>query len=134
MAESRHSTTVPARQCIFTKADVMRKAWAIYKDIHAKYENWQFERGIHDGSFSGALKAAWRAMKAAAAEAARKAAEAANPYAAAIAVMRHNIGNLQYKPFGHDIRKERARIEKDIQRLLDLGNVLTATPSIALAR
>jgi hypothetical protein len=102
-----------------SKAEVIRLAWAKYREIHARYEKWQIERGIIDGSFSHALKTAWRILKEEAAAVGRKAAEFANPFAERIAGLRAQIDYLTYKPFGHHIAAERAALQcqiNDLQR------------------
>jgi hypothetical protein len=113
---------------MFSKTEIMRKAWAIYKEVHATYADWQIERGIVDGSFSGALKTAWRVIKARVVQAARKAAEMANP---AIVALRSRINALQFKSFGHNIQRERQALELQIAKLLKAGDV-NGTFSLAL--
>jgi hypothetical protein len=59
---------------MINRSEVMKEAWKHYRWVHATYEAWQIERGIHDGSFANALRVGWRVMKAKEAEAAKKAA------------------------------------------------------------
>lgn len=100
---------------MFNKSEIMNQAWAIYRRIHATYADWQFERGIHDGSFSGALKQAWRSVKRAAAEAALKVLEALIPEARAI---RAEIDALKYKGFAHNIHRELVALEEELAAIL----------------
>jgi hypothetical protein len=55
---------------MFDKAQIMRMAWAKYREFRQRYAPWQIERGVVDASFSNCLKIAWRTAKREAAEAA----------------------------------------------------------------
>jgi hypothetical protein len=48
--------------------------------------------------------------------------------------MRHNIENLQYRSFRYNIRAERAQIEAEITRLLDMGHAMAPAQSFATMR
>lgn len=100
---------------MFDKSQIMKDAWAHFREIHATYADWQFERGIHDGSFSNALKVAWRQAKARAAEIARKLKEMANPQ---VVALRQSIEALTYKGFAHNIKRERAVLEGRINAIM----------------
>ena len=100
---------------MFNKSEIMKEAWAHYRHMHETYAAWQFERGIHDGSFSAALKIAWARAKSRKAEAARKAAEASNPR---VVALRAAIHDLQYRGFACNIRRERNQLEAEIDAIM----------------
>ena len=98
-----------------SRSKVMRKAWELYRYTRSRYAQWQFDRGIADGSFSAALKAAWRIVKE---EAAKMAREANSAVAERVSAFRAEIDALKYKPFGHHIDRERAALQAQISRLI----------------
>lgn len=100
---------------MFNRSEIFKAAWANYHRTHANAAAWQIERGIVDGSFSKALKTAWRVAKAKQAADARKQAIEANPTAAAIA---HQIDMLQFKSSRIDIAAQRANLTAHLNQLI----------------
>lgn len=106
---------------MFNYSQIMRAAWARYRDIRARYGKWQIERGIIDASFSACLKTEWRIAKADAAKAARQRkidALLAGSQAGTLRALLTALENVQYPSFRFSASEQRATIERKIEALI----------------
>ncbi len=96
---------------------IMRQAWAQVRDIRARYEAWQIERGIVDGSFRTALRSAWFQAKKTAAQ--RKAFERlSEEQKAIVAVKQKARRDTIYLPAHVSMAAEVRRIQNEINAIV----------------
>lgn len=100
------------------KSRIFKSAWKIYHSVRKRYAQWQFDRGIVDGSFASALKDAWAHEKRMVQEA-----MARFVYGAEIKALEAQKAALDYKPIGHSISDEQNRISKQISSYLSASNI-----------
>lgn len=105
----------------FNRSEIMKDAWARYRDIRVQYSAKQIELGFVDGSFSACLVIAWRVAKKQAAAKARQARIDAMLTSTNGERLRGLLGALQnsnFLSFRFDQAAERARIEQAISDLI----------------
>lgn len=106
---------------MFNRSEIMKDAWARYRDIRVRYSAKQIERGFVDGSFSACLVIAWRVAKKQAAAKARQVRIDAMLTTANGERLRGLLGALEssnYLSFRFSQGDERARIERAINQLI----------------
>jgi len=95
---------------MFNRSEIMKAAWVRCRYVRRSYGQWQFDRGIIDGTFANALRIEWRVAK----EAARNAAVMAGPNASRIEAIRDQIDALKYKSFQINVEPRRRALEAEL--------------------
>ncbi|MCV3734980.1 hypothetical protein OCK02_02095 [Rhizobium sp. TRM96647] len=106
---------------MFNRSQIMKDAWAFYRDFRTRYGAWQIERGHVDASFSRCLKMAWSAAKNAAATVAHKLRvqrALAGPKAPQLQVLLNALQNVDFLPFRCRAADQRAAINTKIETLI----------------
>lgn len=109
------------RKSVYDLSRIMKDAWRRHRDIHARYEAWQIERGVVDGSFSACLKMAWRAAKNDAAAVAHKRkmdAVMAGPKGPTLTALVKALQSVDYASFRYRAADQRAAIQAQIDYLV----------------
>ena len=102
-----------ANSTSINKSRIFKLAWKLFRRVHARYGAWQITRGIVDGSFSHALRAAWAEEKRLV-----RAAQGRAAHSKQIRVLEARKEALSYKPIGHRISAERASLDRQINQLI----------------
>jgi enoyl-[acyl-carrier-protein] reductase (NADH) len=101
---------------MFNRAEIMKKAWAKYREFRKFYASWQIERGIVDASFSNCLSIAWRIAKSEASAAAAQAkalADYGDRAAERVRELTNELMRIDSRPFGlrsHRVADDRAAL------------------------
>lgn len=106
---------------MFSKSEIMRDAWAMWREKRARYAAWQFERGIHDGSFSTCLRTAWAKAKRARDNAERRAKVErilSGPKGLTLIEMQRALEAVDYLPSHMNASRRRASITAQIEALI----------------
>ncbi|MBD8555434.1 hypothetical protein IFT84_13060 [Rhizobium sp. CFBP 8762] len=106
---------------MFNLSQIMKSAWAHYRNIHERYSPIQFKRGLIDGSFSRCLRIAWREAKEAveaAAKAAKLAIIMAGPRGNTLRDLQAALIEVQYLSFRYRATDRRAALEQEIETLI----------------
>ena len=106
---------------MFNRSQIMKDAWAIYRDFRARYGAWQIEGGIIDASFSRCLRIAWASAKNAAAAVARKLRMdrvLAGPKGPKLEALLNALRNVDFLSFRYRAADQRDAINHQIETLI----------------
>ena len=106
---------------MFDRSQIMKSAWAYYRDFRVRYGAWQIEGGHVEASFSRCLKMAWRSAKNAAAAVARKLQMdrvLSGPHGPQLQALLNALQNVDYLSFRYRAADHRAAISSQIETLI----------------